>query len=238
MAVRRRQFRKKRRVVNRRRRFNKRKYTANMTKQISGVPDVTFVKMKSTKMFNLQGDIGSLGTAWITMYGNYPFAAFAGITGNPIPIPITAADIPIGYSTWSSLYTRQLTTATKVLIRLVPNGTTANMKCSLIAMDANAPIPMTIQAINGLPYATTRLICGAGSQQQAVFKKYMKSKRMFGVNHLDITDFSGPVNSIPVQRWYFYFQADVINITDIVDVDVQVELTYYVKFFERKNLIS
>lgn len=199
---------------------NNRKATSIRVNELSGFPDTAFVRLKATRFQHL------------TTVG-----AGAIVTANSCTDPFGTAlgqDQPVGFDTWSAIYSQYMVYAAKITVHYATSdvaGANAPVQTTLVPTSQFGT--MTYRQVNGNPYAKTRIIANAYADNPKVMKHYMTSRKIFGLKELDITDHGSSISSNPLQLWYFLFQMNPMDITQPLDMWLQITITQYVKFYDR-----
>lgn len=148
---------------------------------------------------------------------------------------------PLGYDELMRLYGSYRCYASKVKVRVTPKDSTVgvqNIVCSVFP-STDAVTMSNVDAIQEQPYSKTiyrNLYSG-----NPVLSSYMATNRIYGVTKraVSIEDYYAGDNSMdPVKEWYWHIYVySQDNLSDI-NCYLNVEVVYYLEFFERNKLDS
>lgn len=91
------------------------------------------------------------------------------------------------------------------------------------------------------PYCRWRLLGPvASSKSTATMSMYMSTSKIFGKKISNLEEFSAAILGSPANdyTWYYAVFGTSRESTSDIDLSYQVQLTYYVKFYDRNNYIA
>lgn len=80
----------------------------------------------------------------------------------------------------------------------------------------------------------TRVVAGYGSPP-VILSHFMTTKRFRGVSTLNDEDYSAPTTGGPVKTWFWDIFAQELGSGLAIQFFYDVVITYYVKFFKRRE---
>lgn len=229
-------FRKSRRQPVRRfkKRFGTRK-TSYVNRNRTIVPDQFFTKVRYTD-FDILADAG--GAAKLQNY-----------FGNGIykPKNTTLAD-PFGITEYAALYTWYTVFASSIKVTYTNNN---GVDCILLVFPDDsqgsyaAASFTTLNFTNGIPYAHKKWVTGVnstsagGTMGTGSIKHFMDTSKIEGITKRRVIDddlYSSTVGTAnPNKTWNWNVMAAPVDFTSSWSINCFIEITYYVKFFERKD---
>ncbi len=188
-------------------------------------PDQVFVKLKYNTAINLVSGTGTFISH--TFRGNGLFD----------PDQSGAGGQPRGYDQWSAMYTRYTGLACKITVRVIPHVNQGG-PCILGVVPTDTSSPFTdIESIIESPYSKTAMLNNKTVSPQTMTAS-LTTKRKFGYHTgiLQEDDLSANVTALPAEQWYWFLGFENIPQPTNLDVTVDVQLEYSVRFFDRKDL--
>lgn len=235
-------------MMRRRRVYAKRRYTRRLKKAAQSVtvrgpghaivPDRLFTELKYFKVIKMAPASGTALSVDARWSGNSVYNCDADITTNVFSA--------LGFLKLGALYNNFRVYASKCTIKAIGSstGSAANVKLALCPTTTN--VITTASVLSRFPYAKTRLISNSSGMNIGNLSNYMTTKKMFGLNDIkQNNDFAGVANNlfgntvgVPLNQWYWHIACDSINGSTVLDgsLFVDVELTYYVEFFNRVHI--
>lgn len=173
-----------------------------------------------------------------------------GFTGNDIVDPdATGGGLqPTGFDQWSALYNRfrVMGSAIEVKVSVRPNSSVNNKKLMLLVFPAtfHNTTGVNWRDLAGNKYMSMKSIPGVNSGGTCIIKKYMSTRKIYGLSKTQVSDdnYTGTTAGVqPSKLWYWNtwtgpFDDSNLNIQDATNLEINVKLIYYVKFFDRKTL--
>ena len=211
-----------RKYNNRRRRRRRRKRkSGRMSYNIipsTLLPDTTYVKLKYFDPALFVGD-----TFASQIYrGNSAF--------DPDQSSGTTTQ-PSGFDQYAQMYSHYEVIGSSIKVQL----------CNLSAEPARIMLIPTLSETGVLarqaytnPYGKVKVIGGVNGNSITNLSSYMKTKKIFG-RSTNSVNYSAPVGANPSSQWYWHLKVESLTVNDI-DLDGNVILTYFVKFWQRKIL--
>lgn len=204
---------------------NMKKLSVNKSTQFTGIPDVNHVQLKYTTFINLTGT----PTAIHRFRGNSindPDAS--GIGGQPL-----------GHDQWGAFYEKYLVKSSKIEVQLLNNSTTSgpgNVLLNLVPMDDL--LSRTYDELSDMQYNKNRFIAPVSAGSNGIYMShFIGTSKIMGDAILDDL-YEAPFNVNPSEQWYWHLQADAFDGLSAVNLAVKVTMTYYVKLFQRVELLG
>lgn len=199
--------------------------TQSLIRAPTAVPDQCLVKMKYC--------IGNTSIASVATPGVHIFS------GNSIFDPdVTAVGHqPLGRDEWGAFYDSYLVYGLAWDLTFVgDNNNVCNV--STVCKPTNTTIA-NYDTVRERPYAQTATTGLQGSNKHIMkLKGYMSTNKIFGVNDIQAknSDYTAGWDNNPVHRWYLHLYTIAFDRATSVTVNVDGDLYYYVKMFDRKAL--
>lgn len=185
-------------------------------------PDMAYTKLKFIENFNFSSPGQSRDYR-----GNGPFD----------PRVASGGQFPIAYLNWANIYNKVLCFGSKIRVMAINNTTTpgaANCQISLVPINSGYTGALTALEVACQPYSRTRYITVQNGAGPTILKSYMSTKKFFGIKgELDLTDYSSVTSTTPTNQFYWRVQCDPVDGLTNPDCWFQVQITYYLRFFER-----
>lgn len=160
----------------------------------------------------------------------------------------------MGLSLYGKQYQNYVVLASSIKVTYVNNtgltrqtgtyGTSHPRECFVVPMtlpeSASSPINATTvpNVIFGQPYCK-KIMLGPALTSKSVgyIKHYMTTRKLFGgTDPLVDRTYWGGVTSDPATKWFWYVGAiKNASVEDALSIDYKVEITYYVRFWNRIN---
>lgn len=221
--------RKKRTYVKKRRNNAK----VRVAHGIGGISDTTLLKLKFAYMARLEPVTSEYR---LVFKGNMPFEPAGPGSG-------TTA----GFNDWMDFYRKFQVNASKIKVTAVAVGSDASAQNTVVncypTTDSFGFITLlTPQELMSNPYNKMRLITTSASQgAKFMINNYMSVKKLYGVDELDESLASQNYNppsfiQNPTQEMNWIVQLNTLDGHAGAITDFQVQLTYYIKLFDRKPL--
>lgn len=222
----RRSYRTKSKKRSRRRRKRRRPIVSLQRSRL--VSDTMYVKLVYPTGLSISSGVGS---AFRVFRGNSCFDPDQTGTGSQ----------PLGYDEWAGLFANYRVTASSIKAMMhvdTPNTSTGVMALILPIKDLSKTGSSYADNI-GNPQVRRKLVSGVDNGFRNVLSNYTTTRKEFGLTTAQFgsPDYSAPVASNPQEEFYWLFQlGDLTGASSTVSQDVYFELTYYVEFFNRKDL--
>lgn len=159
-------------------------------------------------------------------------------TGNDIYDPRVASGgtTALGMAAWSAQYTKWIVYGSKCKITWVSDLSNSQGWVGLGPFTSSA----TVVDFGMQKYVQNKIMSSRdGSHSVVNTKAYMSTKKLLGAPDISqIKDYWGSANASPATRWYWYLNYDPITPTMAGNWGFKVEITYYVKFFDRQRLVA
>jgi len=215
--------------------YKKKKLTTHIPRQLTGIPDTTMAKFKFSYIAR-----HTMATA------SHQFV----FKGNDAYEPNPGATSAAGFQQWWTFYQAYLVNASKIDVKfLAGSDTVATQNLSLnlypVAEQIGTIPSLSRLDLLGNPYNKNRLVTSSASQGAlGHMSNYMTTQKIFGVSgKLDLTEYSVLIDqstglplASPQLPWSWVLQADQLVGTAGSIIDLQISITYYVKFFDRLQL--
>lgn len=238
-------FRFRRRRFGRRRfsRFSRRKTFlprnrnsryARLSKQVINrnghIPDVTYVKLKYSEIFDVAGVSGSL------IYSHI-------FSGNSIVVPSAAVPQHKAYAVeqWANFYGKYTVLGSAIRVSVIPTtDTSPAMRFYLIPHLTPTPLTGTIGKATALaqyPRARHRIVT-FNSNTPAYISHYTRTGTVYGQpQKVILTDpaYSATFTTSPTNgtHWQLFYHQVSPTSTSAIDLHVDVSITYYVRLWQR-----
>lgn len=221
------QYVKRKRYYKRKRNQYPKAVNLRMT---TGVPDRVMIKLKyvqETPFFDAVGASPSLAC----FRGNGPYDPYQTGIGSQ----------PVGYDEWCAFYSRYRVHGSKCKVDILNlNTNTANSSVMFTLIPSASVLT---SALNPVEIAQNRygkyvlLSPSSGGYSPRIISNYMSTKKILGVKSINPDEYSSPVNTFPVEQWFWNIQALNINfVPQTFDCVSIITVTYYMEFFGRKEL--
>ena len=205
----------------------RRKVNQTIIRGPSVIGDSTLVKLRYTGVFALASAGGVVDNR--VFRGNSIFDPDQALGGGQ----------PMGFDEWKSFYQRYQVTASsmKIAVTTFP-GASAQVGAILyvVPTDSATAISGILQPLE-LPYSKYKVISPIQSTPVYI-NNYISTKVKFGytkgIEQED--DLSASVSTNPIEQFYWNMGLGSLDGTNALTVNALVTLTYYVRFFDRKDL--
>ncbi len=207
----------------------RKRVTKASPKEVTGIPDKQFVKLRYTSFFNVNPATPTGGHVFRGNSINDP--DFTGIGAQPL-----------GHDEWAAFYGKYKVHSSKIQVQFLNANTTSgagNVLLNIVPSNSiNTIGSRTYAELNDTPYSKTKMIAPVSAGMNGVYmSNYMSTKKMTGDTTLDDV-YEAPFNNNPNRTWYWIVQTDSFNGTSGHDLDLKVTITYYVEIFDRKMLLQ
>jgi hypothetical protein len=202
-----------------------RSITSTTSDAFTGIPDVKHVKLKYTTFLLMTGTPTS---TWKFRGNSIHDPDFTGVGGQPL-----------GHDQWNNFYEKYMVKSSSIDVQILNNATTAgpgNVLINLLPQDSN--VTRNYQELSDSQYNKNRFVAPVSAGQNGIFMKhFISTKKIMGDNVLDDL-YEADFGSNPSEQWYWTLQADNFNQFSQHSLDVKVTITYYVKLFQRVELLN
>lgn len=200
-----------------------------------GFPDSAVTKLRWSGSKNIPVNNGD-DPAFIYIRGNGPYD----------PDVASGGYYPYYYDNYAALYDNYVCYASKIKVTFlgpVANADGQKVVFGVVPFVVPATLPTTLR-VNEVPYASHKYAQLNISSITPSIKKYMTTQKIFGVSKTKVRDddkFSALTNSnVPASEWRWAIYASRLaadpNLGAIANVAIDIQVTYYVKFFGRAEL--
>lgn len=202
----------------RRRRRNRR------TKMI--MPDRYKCKLKYSEQVQLTGTAGS----WYNFRGNGLFDPNESGTGTQ----------PLGFDELNNFYDQHLVTSAVIKIEaanIASTGTPGNVYFTVLPTTQDQDSRIGIERISCSDHSVSKLLVPVSAGGNPItIKKFMSTKQMYKAFDSSDAIFAGNESGSPSAQWYFHIECTPLDLSGIIDVWLNVTITYYCEFFDKKIL--
>ncbi len=189
----------------------------------SAIGDSTFVKLKYVTGQNLT----AAGNVDRVYRGNGAFD----------PDQSGAGMQPYGWDEWAAFYTKYICYGSSIKVM---GKSTVNLLTVLGVVPKLNTTSEGFTELVGEPYGKFTMINSNAAGNTTKIKHFMTTRKMFGLdkNQVGNADYTGTVaTGTPASEFYWHVIVDdATGSTGTTNVTVLVEITYYIKFFERTDL--
>lgn len=219
-------YRRKRRVKRKRRYFKRRRPRASKMTYLklrhpSAMPDQLWVKLKYVDQFSPNG---LLNVDTNTYALNSCFDP--DVTG--------AGHQPLGFDQWSGFYSNYEVKASRINCQMLDDSGAVIRQ--LIVYPSISSSATTIQSTaREQPYAKHRFTTSSATSQIAFVSNYMTVKKLEG-RSTNSVNFSAAVDSNPATLRYWHCTVGSLTGIPLGSIFIDVKITYYVMFFRRRQL--
>ena len=222
---------RRRPAVGRKRRFSRKKRRnapiVRVNRGVSVTPDAILVKMRYPQGILLSGGAGFAGNVF---RGNSLFDPDLTGVGNQ----------PFGFDEWKNLYNRYQVYASSCKVVARSNQSTASGLAMLaIVPQLESVLPLDGYDELGEARARKRMLAPLEAGNATYLKNYISVRKIFGNSPAQANDltYSATPSLNPVSQFFWHiFVQQVTNVLATVDTQIYVEMTYYVKWYERVPL--
>lgn len=217
---------------SKRKRWNKKygKATKTVTRSVTTFPDRQFLKMKWNYMLSAVPTVAAPQSRMIIRGNSVYDPDYSGVSGGQ----------PFAYTEMSALYNQYRVYGSRYKVEIMPaNINTGNyVKFSLYPQKDLTDIS-TDQA-GEAPYSKSAFVGGSNATSRRFLKGFMTSKKIYGFTKISQDpNFAALVTANPFNEWYWildYSTVDGSNLSSSTQAYLNITVTYYVEFFDRKNL--
>jgi len=190
-------------------------------------PDIVYTKLKYAVGLSSTG-VGASAVVRL-LRGNGPFD----------PEFIIGGSQPVGWDQWSELYNRHCVRGSALTINARKSDTGTGAGIVYCVPNWETVTQANYEATISNPYCK-RQILGSSNSESVPLTNYISTAKIFGLepNQMGSITALCPINtSLPTREWYWDIGLSNLNgTTTTIDVDLDVEITYYIQFMERKVL--
>lgn len=146
---------------------------------------------------------------------------------------------PLGYDQWAAIYNYYSVIGSKIEVRLMPAGDNAAGQDGLwfVLLPSNSSTSLAPVDANVQPYAKSRL-CQSGTNgagEPKYMSHYMKCSKMLGCRDI-MARSKTAVNADPSTVFYWHLSSGNLKLTTTTWCAYAIiKITYYARFFNRKN---
>lgn len=219
----------KKRAVNRKTRWTLRSKTI--------IPDYLITKQKFTHFLHLLHAGGT--TTGQNYYGNAIYKPKNG-----------SGDSAFGITEYSTMYQNYTVFASSIKATVANN--IGDDLVIIINPDSSVgsytPAAITnLNNLSGLPFGKFKMITAVanafagGVYGTRTMKHYMPTQKIEGISRRRVIDddvYQAATTSIPSKTWSWWIMANCVDMTSAYDVNIIVEITYYVKYFMRQDFAT
>lgn len=144
---------------------------------------------------------------------------------------------PLGRDQWANFYGQYQVMASKIVAKVLPTAS-QGQNFSIVVVPTTDPSFTGIQQLQEQPYAKSRLLSSKQENAKTI-SSYMKSGAIFGSKSIVQEEDTQAIQTAnPSKEWYWLVASanQGLSGTGQMEVDVMVEIEYYVRFFDRKQL--
>lgn len=160
--------------------------------------------------------------------GNNPRDAYFGTGGAATP----------GWAEFAALYNSARTRASSIKVRFVNDSSAEQVECIVVPSQDSAP-GQDFDSVQGQTNAgSTRVVDVKGSGKSIVFyRRYASTSSVYGISKLMANSEEGYAqltSGDPSGEWYWHVATRDIAQTNSTSIRFNVEIIYYVEFYDRK----
>lgn len=200
--------------------------TVRVQRSVAPISDVQILKLKYA-ITNVQLSTGGTPNSKL-------------MRGNSVNDPEFSAGghQPLGHDQWCAFYDKYLVMGSSIKVLIANTSNTDHIKVALLPKDESTVVS-SWDTLAERPYAKIRYgTPNNGSHSTPRLSGYMSTKKILGLKDLSTQDdeYAAACNTDPSRPWYWHIYFQALNNTTAIILNVNVEMTYYVKFFDRKPL--
>jgi hypothetical protein len=186
------------------------------------VPDSTVCKIKWTSATN--------PTPAIIINQSF---VMNGVYDPDLTAPVSTQ--PVGFDEWMGFYERYEVLGCLIEATVYNNSTSGLpiVHAMMPSMDQTPPTNPFIMMQQA--HAVDGVSSGANGVPCCVLTKYMDVKAFIGRTTASI-NYTGSDSTNPANRTYFHVQSESADFSRTIDITVQVEMTFDVRFYKRRTL--
>ncbi len=224
-----RRYRRRRRRTRRRRRKPRLRRTRRRMNRMSSmtlrrsVPDTLRVKLKWQEVRNTPNSTTDKQIYQL----NGPFM--------PVASSATPLTQPMAWDQWILFYNNYQCYASSIKIIVANRANTVLVGTSLFPSNGNAANITTLNEAHTQPYQKTVYTSGSNGKPLAYLKSYMPVKKLEAHATSDEQFWAAVTANPNALKSWVVFSAST-NLIDEIDLFYDVEITYYIKFFNRRPL--
>ncbi|QBL97862.1 putative capsid protein [Wastewater CRESS DNA virus 2] len=212
-----RRFRRRLRRGYRRRRSGKTRISFRRMPTLD--PDAIYVKLRWGTYFTVGGVVATV----FYFRGNGPWD----------PVQALGGSQPLGFDQYAILYKRYRCFGSKIAINVHNLSPTIPCQVSITPIDTASAVAIDLLTE---PFVRWKIVPVLGAGGARNLKNYFSTRKMFATNISQDDQYSSFTTGLPSIQWYWkmYFQS--LNLTDYVTASGRVQITYYIKFYNRQTL--
>lgn len=147
---------------------------------------------------------------------------------------------PNGFDQWAALYDRYRVHACKINTSIIATGTgNASNTCIVSVTPSNLPtaVGSSLEGIIGNPYCKYKVVGPNLGTSIAYISNYVNIKNFMGKKGVPYDDVNqAETNADPSRQVYWVIEAGTIDKLTNIDIKMMHVMTYYVEFFDRRQL--
>lgn len=193
----------------------------------TGVPDRVRAKLKYSDIIEMITGVG--GGVVYSFRGNSIYDPDYSATGHQ----------PLYHDNYASLYEQYVVRGAKIQLKAVNHGT--SMSCVLMCVastDVFTSTDVNAQSTLEQTYSRRTAVLPVASNTPSQLSLYASSAKVMGLRQSQVLDdeYSAPFGQNPTDMWYFNLGAMAMDgATTGQTIRVQVLITYYCEFYDRKK---
>lgn len=194
----------------------------SITRGATGFPDQMMVKLKYVEAIQLTSTVGAYVST--TFQGNSLFDPNLSGGGHQ----------PMNFDQWKDFYVTNLVFGCKITVTY-SNTSSVPVWVAILQKQSDASSVSISQATERNRVKKTILGQSNGGAGTKTISWYQSTKKALNIKHLSNSDheYIALNTTLPPVGWYFQIAAQTLDLGTTSVVDALVELTYYVKFFNR-----
>lgn len=210
-----------------RRKYGRRKYKRRMGRMVraprmgTGIAPAVFAKLKYVETYS-----GNTGSApyQVNYRGNSLFDPNVAIGGHQ----------PLYFDQYMALYGKYLVLGSSMKLTVTNGSNTAALQCVLWP-NTDVTVLATVSEVLEQTKASTMRTIPLGQSLAYSTKRYAKTSTVLGLSKVQLgeEELSGTSSANPANEWFWSILFSSIDGSSTVSVAYCVEITYYVKFYDR-----
>jgi hypothetical protein len=186
------------------------------------VPDATLCKIKWTGAYN--------PVSAIIVDSTY---VMNGLYDPDLTVPVTSQ--PVGFDEWMGFYERYQVLGCLIEATIYNNSTSGLPAVHALMPSVDQSPPTNPFIMMQQAHAVDGVSSGANGVPSCVLTKYMNVSSFIG-RTTDSVNYTGNDAGNPTNRTYFHVMSESADFTRSIDITVQVEMTFDVRFYKRRTL--
>jgi len=172
-------------------------------------------------------------------YGSYRFRMNSAFDVDPILL----SSPTIGHVEWSTFYQYYRVKACRFKVWFTNLEPLIPFMCIVCPTNVDLGSNYTpLESLQGNAYCQRKAISVSGGQDRAILQGYINMTKFVGSNQVNYDDnYAAAVTASPVNQIYLNVGVQTMGVgpmTDFGGVAVNIELTLYTEYYERKDLIQ